>query len=160
MYESTSKSSPLFKIIFAVVSIIALVSLYTNYHLWSQVKDLKDPSGSAQKRLDDTVAEVGKLISLPAGETPTIAEVEDLAKLKGQEFFAKAALGDQVLVYSVARKAILWRPTEHKIIEVAPLGVSRPDSTPEPVTPIPSTIIAPVETHTPTPTPTASPKKK
>ncbi len=155
MNDSSHKASFLFKATFFIVLLLTIGSIYENYHLWKQVKDLKDPAGLAQKRIQDTVAEVGKLIALPQEETPTIAEISDLSKLKGQEFFSKAEVGDQVLVYSVAKKAILWRPTEHKIIEVAPLGVSRPESAAAPVV-----SAAPTPTETPTPTPSPSPKKR
>jgi hypothetical protein len=70
------------------------------------------------------VAAVSKLIVLPASEQPTIATVADLSKLQGQPFFANAQVGDKVLIYSQAGKAILYRPSENKIIELAPLDVS------------------------------------
>ena len=70
-----------------------------------------------------TVERVGKLMVLPTDETPTMATVSDPAKLKDQAFFANAKAGDKVLIYSNARKAILYSPTLNKIIEVAPVNV-------------------------------------
>ncbi len=67
---------------------------------------------------------VGRLIVLPVGEQPTIATVSDPARLKSQPFFADAKAGDKVLIYAVAKKAILYSPEEDKIIEVAPLDLS------------------------------------
>jgi hypothetical protein len=67
------------------------------------------------------VAAVGKLIVLPTDEQPTLATVVDPSKLKNQPFFAQAQKGDQVLIYTNARKAILYSPTANKIVEVAPL---------------------------------------
>ncbi len=66
---------------------------------------------------------VGRLLILPTDEQPTIATVADLSKLKGQAFFANAKLGDKVLIYTNAKKAILYRPSEDKIIELAPLNI-------------------------------------
>lgn len=67
------------------------------------------------------ISEVGKLVVLPADETPTIATVSDLAPLKGQPFFADAEMGDKVLIFQKAKKAILYRPSTKKIIIVAPI---------------------------------------
>ena len=81
---------------------------------------------NANTEASQLLAEVGKLMVLPENEQPTIATVTDLEKLKDQPFFAKAQVGDKVLIYTSAKKAILYRPTENKIIELAPLSVSQP----------------------------------
>lgn len=81
-----------------------------------------DTQKDAQKELDDTIAAVGRLMVLPATETPTMATVSDPEKLKDQPFFANAKKGDKVLIYTIARKAILYSPTLDKIIEVAPVN--------------------------------------
>jgi hypothetical protein len=112
------------KIVLGVVVIALVVSIITNVSLANQISTLKDPQGAAQNQIRKVVADVGKLIVLPADETPTIATVSDLAPLKSQPFFNNAAVGDQVLIYTNARKVILWRPAENKIIEVAPLTVN------------------------------------
>lgn len=76
-----------------------------------------------QQQIQDLVNEVGRLIDLPTNETPTIATVSNLEALKGQEFFARAQVGDKVLIYPQARKAILYSPSKQRIIEVAPLNI-------------------------------------
>ncbi|MBY0539791.1 hypothetical protein K2P56_05205 [Patescibacteria group bacterium] len=67
------------------------------------------------------VTAVSKLIALPEGETPTVAEVTDTDALKDQAFFAKAKVGDQVLIYAQAGRAYLFDPKANKILEVAPV---------------------------------------
>ena len=69
-------------------------------------------------------AAVGALIELPSDETPTVATVVDVEKVKDQVFFARAQNGDKVLLYAKSSKAILYRPSTNKIIEVAPIDLS------------------------------------
>lgn len=69
------------------------------------------------------VEKVGKLYDLPQGEVPTIATVSDIAKLSQQEFFKRAQNGDKVLIYTKAKKAILYRPSTNKIIEIGPVNI-------------------------------------
>lgn len=66
------------------------------------------------------VDRVSKLMLLPS-ETPVIAVVSDLSKLKGQLFFANAEEGDIVLMFPHAQKAVLYSPSLDKIVEVAPI---------------------------------------
>lgn len=81
-----------------------------------------DPTAKIKEENQQLVTQVGKLIILPTDEQPTIATVTDLSKLKDQPFFAQAQLGDKVLIYSRAKKAILFRPSTNKIVELAPLN--------------------------------------
>ena len=66
---------------------------------------------------------VGKLIVLPEGEQPTVATVSDAESLREQPFFAQAKNGYKVLIYTNARKAILYDPLSNKIVDVAPLNI-------------------------------------
>ena len=72
----------------------------------------------------DIVKAAGHLIELP-DETPSVATVTDLAPLREQAFFANAALGDVVLMFPEARKALLYRPSLNRLIEAAPLSLSQ-----------------------------------
>jgi hypothetical protein len=95
-----------------------------NSKLNSELTTLQqDPAIRLKEENDQIVAAVGKLINLPTDEQPTIATVTDLSKLQNQPFFQSAQLGDKVLIYQNAKKAILYRPSENKIIEVAPLDI-------------------------------------
>jgi hypothetical protein len=98
-----------------------------------QLLEIK-PSGSSSAENSKTnfralIEEVGKLIILPDNEQPTVATVTDLEKLRGQPFFTNAQVGDTVLIYSLAKKAILYRPNENKIIELAPLNTADTQTT-------------------------------
>ena len=108
------------------------------YYFYSEYSALKsDPNKVAREETDKLVANVGRLIVLPDGETPTVATVADPEKLKEQPFFAKAKKGDKVLLYANARRAILYDQENHKIVEVAPINIGEPSRSPVP-TPKPS----------------------
>lgn len=89
---------------------------------------IKNPREAAQEEVNKLIAKVGTLMILPTG-MPTVATVSDINGLSGQPFFANAQNGDQVLVYADARKAILYRPKDHIIVEVAPVTLSDPKNT-------------------------------
>lgn len=87
----------------------------------------KDPQAVAQEEVRSLVAQVGRLMILPEGEDPTVATVTDPDRLKDQAFFINAKKGDKVLIYSGARKAILYSPDGNKIVEVAPIAIGAPE---------------------------------
>jgi len=98
---------------------------------------LSKGAAAAQAEVDATVAKVGKLIALPSDEKPTVATVTDASKVKDQTFFQNSVNGDVVLIYTKAQKAILYRPTENKIVEVGAVNIDNqqvqvPVSTPTP----------------------------
>mgnify|MGYP001576222970 CR=1 FL=1 len=75
------------------------------------------------------IEDVGALMELPKDEIPTIATISDIEKLANQPFFDTAENGDIFLAYTVAMKAILYRPSINKIINAAPLSVTQPEIT-------------------------------
>ena len=103
-----------------VLAVLLVISIGMGVYFYQ--KATADPQKSAQQELNDTVAAVGRLMVLPADETPTLATVSDPEKLKDQAFFAHAQKGDIVLVYALAKKAILYSPSLNKIVEVAPIN--------------------------------------
>jgi len=117
----------------AVLSLTAAISFAGAVYFYAQWNSLQnDPQTSLRAAVDETsklVADVGQLLVLPEGETPTIATVSDLEKLKSQPFFVNAKNGDKVLIYTNAKKAILYDPIAHKIVEVAPINIG-PSVTP------------------------------
>lgn len=112
------------KIVMSVLIVLVLAAGGTAYYFYAQAQKLaEDPQAGAQEEVAELVAEIGMLIVLPEGETPTVATVSDPERLKDQPFFAKAKAGDKVLLYSTARKAYLYDPVAKKLIEVAPLNI-------------------------------------
>lgn len=111
-------------IILNVVAVLLLVgAVATAGYFYMKYRTISKTGSKAVATQDvtNTVNKVAKLIQLPSGESPTFAEVTDISKLKSQPFFKNAANGDKVLIYQKALKAILYRPSENKIIEVGPI---------------------------------------
>lgn len=90
------------------------------------VETYAPPAGTkpAPNTQTDIVKAVANLIQMPS-DAPSLATVTDLAPLKDQEFFADAAIGDVLLLFPQSRRAMLYRPSENKLIQVAPLTLSQ-----------------------------------
>jgi hypothetical protein len=76
-----------------------------------------------QKEEEELIRRVGELISLPEGEKPSVATVADEEKLGDQVFFNNAKKGDKVLIYTNAKKVILYRPSEDRVVEVGSVNI-------------------------------------
>lgn len=105
-----------------IILILGIVAFYF-YNQYQQIK--KNPNQVAQAETDQLVAQVSKLIDLPKDETPTVATVLDKEKLKDQPFFANAQNGDKILIYTKAKKAIIFRPSQNKLINVGPIAIDQ-----------------------------------
>lgn len=117
------KYSPKLIIVLIVVIVLGLGAggyfVYQNYIVKSQ-----NSPEAAEREAKNLATEIGKFMVLPADEIPTIATVSDIEKLKNQPFFQNAKNGDKVLIYSKAKKAILYDPKARKIIDVGPLNIA------------------------------------
>ena len=118
---SSPKSLIIVLAILAVAGIIVSVYFYLQYQHSQQL--LKNPTLAGQIESSDLVNRVGMLMELPRNEQPTIATVSDYKQLKDQPFFTNAVNGDKVLIYTKAKKAILYDPKMNKIVEVAPVNL-------------------------------------
>jgi len=106
---------------FAVSGAAGSWYFYQKYHVLKS-----DPNIEAQKVTEALVASLGKLIELPQGELPTVATISDKEKLANQAFFKAAENGDILFAYTTDMRAILYRPTTNKIINVAPITMNQP----------------------------------
>lgn len=108
---------------FLAAAALAGYFYYQYQHVNKELAKIKqNPAAMAQDETQKVVDAVSKLITLPPNEQPTLATVTNLEPLKDQPFFAHAEIGDKVIIYNQAKKVILFRPSENKIIEVAPLN--------------------------------------
>lgn len=106
-----------------IASVIVAGTAY--YQSAKELNRLKNtPAVSADQQARELVMQVGRHMALPV-EKPTIATVEDTKKLADQAFFKHAKNGDKVLMYTESKKAILYRPSIDKIMEVAYLNIQQ-----------------------------------
>ncbi len=104
----------LFIVIFFLLTFIGWKYFYPD-------KGKVDMVDLADKERIEILTKVSTHIVLPKDEVPTLATVSDPEQLKKYPFFTNAEKGDKVLIYSLAKKAILYRPTGDKIVEIAPI---------------------------------------
>ena len=65
-----------------------------------------------------------KLIEIPEDTKPTVATIVDVEKLRGKNaFYDKALNGDHLIL--TAKRAILFRESENKIIDVVPVQIQQ-----------------------------------
>ncbi len=76
----------------------------------------------AQEEMKALTKKVSSLIIVPENEIPQVAIIQDAEGLaKTQDFFVGIKNGDQILIYVAARKAIIYRPSENRIVNAGPV---------------------------------------
>jgi cell division protein FtsB len=76
-----------------------------------------------QETTENVLDAVKKLYSVPEDENPTIATVQDIEKLRDQPFFDGAQNGDVLIVFENSSQALLYRPSENKLVKVGPISI-------------------------------------
>lgn len=100
----------------------------TNEELDTLKQDIVTDPNTAVLRLQQEqnaaiLEEVGEVYAIPEGETPTIATVQDITKLTDQPFFDGAENGDVLIVFDESGQAILYRPSDKKLVKVGPINI-------------------------------------
>lgn len=108
----------------------ALVLGASYFELLPKRKPQVTASPTPSFEVDQILAKIENVLELPKTEVPSLATVTDPSKLKNQAFFAAAEVGDRVLLYTEAGRAVLYRPKTGKVIEVGPFVLTNPSSNP------------------------------
>lgn len=117
MFEVTK-----FKLIVGGVVLFLIIASIAGYFFFTKARSSTEAVNPDE--VSSLLEEISNIYELPTGETPTVATITDVDKLKNQPFFEKAKNGDKVIIYNQAKKAILYDPISRKILEVAPLSGS------------------------------------
>lgn len=120
---------PRIKTLILSLGIVCIGLIVSNVVFFQKIQNLENPGEAVANEMKKIVSDIGQFIVLPTDEVPTLATVSDPSKLKDQKFFANAQVGDKVLLYQQSQKAILWRPSTRKIIEISSLSATKPGDT-------------------------------
>jgi len=116
------------EIVFGLLLVIAFLGIGGSYYFYNKYQEIiANPNIEAKKETDALVSVISDMIELPPNEMPTVATILDKEKLANQPFFINGENGDKLLAYSVAKIAILYRPSTGKIINVAPITETEPN---------------------------------
>lgn len=146
--EGKAKSRSLVKELIKSISVkkllvwlIFLLVLGMAIFFYLELREMRKEGGVAEseqaqeevrEKIEKVISEVSKLIELPEGEEPVLVEIADREEItENQEFFAKAQNGDVVLIYRLAKKAYLYRPSDKRLINVSSVTINSADNSGE-----------------------------
>lgn len=110
------KKSKVINIVIIFVTIIALS--FGGYFYYKLNKFQNTPKDLKEKEASSLVEMISSHYLFPVNESPTIATVSDPEALKTGSPFIGAMKGDKVFIFSQTGKAILYRPSIDKIVEI------------------------------------------
>lgn len=110
------RKSPLKKIL--VVCTVLLVAGLATIVVLQQLKIKNELGDAAEARAIQD--QVSKVMIVPQ-EDAVISKIEDAGPIKSQPFFADVENGDQVLVFPVAAKIVIYRPSTSQIVNAGPI---------------------------------------
>lgn len=108
------------KHLLAMFAVLVVMLSLTSFYFYKKSTSVESAQVTEIQKL---VKQVTKIALVPNDETPTLATVSDVEALRGQAFFVDAIEGDKVLIYTNAKKAVLYRPNINKVINIAPLNL-------------------------------------
>lgn len=112
----------------AFLLVIALAgSLGFGGYYFKQYQDLKVSSAKPADQINkELVVKVNKVYQLPQDETPIVALVSDESRFKTEyPVFTAAKKDDYLLLFEKAGQAILYRPSDNKVVGTANFAVKK-----------------------------------
>jgi hypothetical protein len=118
------KLPPLMVLFAAAGAVLLIIVMVLSVLLWRQSHS-GGAGSSADKTKSQVLREVADRFEVPTDETAQVAVIQDAGNLPNQPFYKGAKDGDYVVYYQKAQLFLLYRPSEHKFIHIAPV-VSNP----------------------------------
>ncbi len=121
--DRRSKFSAVFARYFGVHGreiLLGLLAIFVAGGIWYAVSvDMKVETPSEKKAKEERlIREVGSHVILPTSETPQLATVVDPAQYKNDPLLSQSLAGDKVLVFPTLKKAILYRPSLDRVVDM------------------------------------------
>ncbi len=121
------------KILSILIIIVIVVLGYAIFKKFNPTNSSAVEGQLSDKEIKVLVDKVSKLINVPE-ETPVIATIIKADQLiVEQRFYVGSKDGDYLMVFPKAQKAIIYRESENKLINVGPIIVDQPATTTQPV---------------------------
>jgi hypothetical protein len=136
------------KVLYTVLGLLAALGIFGTVVFYNKYQDVKQNPGQAQKAQNSAetqrvLGELKKILRVDEAEAPTVARVEDPAKLKtaNAEFYKNVEKGDYLVIFP--KRAIIYRESNNQLINIAPIintnGTTTENKTPEASTKTPAT---------------------
>ncbi len=121
---SSAERKPTWKhgVLFSQALLLCIMTGIAGYFYY-QYRETPEVAG--KREIASLVKKVGGMIELPEGEEPTLATVTNKERLDDQPFFRRAQNGDKILIYQANGRAILYRPSVGKIIDVTVVNIEQ-----------------------------------
>jgi len=104
-----------------VIALLMAYAIYTTIQYQALKKNPAVTNEDTNKRI---LTSLGKILKLPDDESPQVAAVEDKSKLGSDVFFKDVENGDFLVVYSKARRIIVYRESNNQIINQGPFVIN------------------------------------
>ncbi len=119
---------PLKRIVLPIAVLFFCVALTIYAFAFGRGSQAIDQKAALEKEIETLTGKISSFMELPKEEQPTLATVTDQSKLKDQDFFSSAQNGDKLLIYPKSKKALLYRPSTGKLVDVANLTSGEKES--------------------------------
>lgn len=106
-----------------ILALLVIFAGAAGFFFWKYLQAKDNTVATSDQQSTEIIESVNKLYKLPTGEEPSVAEVKDKEQLAGREFFKDVENGDYILIYSEAKQAFLYRKSENRLINVAPVNI-------------------------------------
>ena len=127
------------KVLIVLVALLVVV-LGTSIYFFIKYQSLaQDPTLQAKAKTAEVVKELSKLMVVPNDPNTVMATITDKSKLAGQKFFDLAQNGDEVVLFPGALKAVIYRPSTHRIVDIGPFSPNADAATPAPTSSVQTT---------------------
>jgi uncharacterized iron-regulated membrane protein len=113
-------------VLYTVLGLLAALGIFGTVVFYNKYQDVKQNPGQAQKAQNSAetqrvLSELKKVLRVDETEAPTVARVEDPAKLKkaNAEFYKNVEKGDYLIVFP--KRAVIYREQNNQLINIAPI---------------------------------------